>query len=106
MMPRWHDSRVGFNSSRSWDFSRPDNRLEQVRFIHRFALEKQNPDAAIIRLGIGDVTKPLVPAVLKAFHEGVDQMADAATFHGYGPEQGYPFLREAIAKHDYQDHGV
>lgn len=47
MMPRWHDDRVGFNSSRSYDFTRPDNRLEQVRFIHRFRLEKQNPNAAI-----------------------------------------------------------
>jgi hypothetical protein len=55
MMPRWHDERVGFNSSRSWDFSRPDNRLEQVRFIHRFKLEKQNPDAAV-----SDPVEPIV----------------------------------------------
>ena len=47
MMPRWHDERVGFNSSRSYDFTRPDNRLEQIRFIHRFKLEKQNPNAEI-----------------------------------------------------------
>jgi hypothetical protein len=46
-MPRWHDERVGFNSSRSYDFTRPDNRLEQIRFIHRFKLEKQNPNAEI-----------------------------------------------------------
>ena len=55
MMPRWHDDRVGFNSSRSWDFSRPNNRLEQVRFIHRFNLEKQNPGA--------EVSAPVEPIV-------------------------------------------
>ncbi|MEJ2203325.1 MAG: zinc-dependent metalloprotease [Gemmatimonadota bacterium] len=55
MMPRWHDDRVGFNSSRTWDFSRPDHRLEQVRFIHRFKLEKQNPDAEV-----SDPVEPIV----------------------------------------------
>ncbi|TAG33027.1 MAG: LL-diaminopimelate aminotransferase [Verrucomicrobia bacterium] len=60
-----------------------------------------NPDKPIIRLGIGDVTEPLAPTVLKAFHAGVDEMAVRATFKGYGPEQGYAFLREAIANHDY-----
>ena len=60
-----------------------------------------NPDKPIIRLGIGDVTEPLAPSVLKAFHAGVDEMAQRATFKGYGPEQGYAFLREAIATHDY-----
>ena len=55
MMPRWHDERVGFNSSRSWDFTRPDNRLEQVRFIHRFRLEKQNPNATV-----SDPVEPIV----------------------------------------------
>lgn len=55
MMPRWHDARVGFNSSRSWDFSRPNNRLEQVRFIHRFRLEKQNPGAAV-----SDPVEPII----------------------------------------------
>lgn len=60
-----------------------------------------HPDKAVIRLGIGDVTEPLAPSVLKAFHAGVDEMAVRATFKGYGPEQGYAFLREAIANHDY-----
>ncbi|HIC14868.1 MAG TPA: DUF5117 domain-containing protein, partial [Gemmatimonadetes bacterium] len=55
MMPRWHDERVGFNSSRSYDFTRPDNRLEQIRFIHRFKLEKQNPNAEI-----SDPIEPIV----------------------------------------------
>jgi LL-diaminopimelate aminotransferase len=65
-----------------------------------------NPDKKVIRMGIGDVTQPLVPEVVKAFHEGVEEMAKASTFKGYGPEQGYDFLREAIAKNDYQARGV
>jgi LL-diaminopimelate aminotransferase len=65
-----------------------------------------NPDKKVIKMGIGDVTRPLVPTVVKAFHEGVDEMAKAETFKGYGPEQGYAFLREAIAKNAYQDNGI
>lgn len=64
-----------------------------------------NPDKPVIRLGIGDVTEPLAPSVLRAFHAGVDEMATRATFKGYGPEQGYAFLREAIAAHDYAARG-
>jgi LL-diaminopimelate aminotransferase len=65
-----------------------------------------NPDKKVIKMGIGDVTQPLSPAIIKAFHEGVDEMANGTTFRGYGPEQGYEFLREAIAKNDYKDYGV
>jgi LL-diaminopimelate aminotransferase len=65
-----------------------------------------NPAKKIIKMGIGDVTRPLVPSVVKAFHEGVDEMAKAETFRGYGPEQGYAFLREAIAKNDYQERNI
>jgi LL-diaminopimelate aminotransferase len=65
-----------------------------------------NPDAKVIRLGIGDVTKPLVPAVLKAFHTGVDDMAKGESFHGYGPEQGYDWLCDAIIKKSYNPLGV
>ncbi|MBW6534769.1 MAG: LL-diaminopimelate aminotransferase [Mariniphaga sp.] len=65
-----------------------------------------NPDKKVIKMGIGDVTQPLVPSVVKAFHEGVDEMAKAETFKGYGPEQGYAFLREAIAKNAYQENGI
>lgn len=65
-----------------------------------------NPDKKVIKMGIGDVTQPLVPTVVKAFHEGVDEMAKAETFRGYGPEQGYAFLREVIAKNSYQSRGV
>jgi len=67
-----------------------------------------NPDAAkrLIRCGIGDVTEPLPPAVIAALHKAVDEQADRATFRGYGPEQGYEFLRAAIAKNDFRDHGL
>jgi len=65
-----------------------------------------NPDKKVIRMGIGDVTQPLTPAVIKAFHEGVEEMAHIETFKGYGPEQGYEFLREAIALNDYQARGA
>jgi LL-diaminopimelate aminotransferase len=65
-----------------------------------------NPDKKVIKMGIGDVTQPLVPSVVKAFHEGVEEMAAGKTFKGYGPEQGYGFLREAIAKYSYHDRGV
>ncbi|PTN08361.1 LL-diaminopimelate aminotransferase [Mangrovibacterium marinum] len=65
-----------------------------------------NPDKKVIRMGIGDVTQPLTPTVLKAFHEGVEEMGNAATFRGYGPEQGYDFLREVIATKAYQANGI
>ncbi|MBU0463849.1 MAG: LL-diaminopimelate aminotransferase [Proteobacteria bacterium] len=68
--------------------------------------QQKNPEAHIIRLGIGDVTKALAPAVIKGFHDGVDEMANDATFRGYGPEQGYAFLREKIAKNDFQVRGA
>jgi LL-diaminopimelate aminotransferase len=69
------------------------------------AFQEANPDKNIIRLGIGDVTRALPKACIEAFHAAVDEMANDATFHGYGPEQGYDFLREAIAKGDYQSRG-
>ena len=64
-----------------------------------------NPDAKIIRLGIGDVTQPLVPAIIDALHGAVDEMAKAETFHGYAPDLGYEFLRNAIAENDYRARG-
>lgn len=66
---------------------------------------KANPDKKIIRLGIGDVTQPLAPAIIEALHSAVDEMGQAETFHGYAPDLGYEFLREAIAKNDYKDRG-
>ena len=67
---------------------------------------KAHPDAELIRLGIGDVTQPLAPAVIQALHDGVDAMAELSTFKGYGPEQGYEFLRKLVAEHDYGPLGV
>lgn len=65
-----------------------------------------NPAVEVIRLGIGDVTLPLAPAVLKAFHEGVDDLANSASFHGYGPEQGYDWLAQVIIDKAYRPLGV
>jgi LL-diaminopimelate aminotransferase len=65
-----------------------------------------NPGSKIIKMGIGDVTRPLVPSVINAFHEGVKEMAEPESFKGYGPEQGYSFLREIIAENDYQMRGI
>ena len=70
------------------------------------AHQKENPDKEIIKLGIGDVTRPLPDACIQAFHAAVDEMAKDGSFRGYGPEQGYDFLREAIAKEDFQSRGA
>ena len=70
------------------------------------AYSRENPDAPLIRLGIGDVTRPLVPAVTQAMARAVAEMGTPGGFHGYGPEQGYDFLRQAIAEHDYRARGV
>ena len=67
--------------------------------------QQAHPDRKLIRLGIGDVTLPLVPAVMEAMHRAVDEMGRAESFHGYAPEQGYEFLRSAIAEHDYRNRG-
>lgn len=64
-----------------------------------------NPDKKIIRLGIGDVTQPLPAAVVEALHKAVDEMADASTFHGYAPDLGYEFLRNAIVENDFRARG-
>lgn len=69
------------------------------------AYQKANPDNKVIKLGIGDVTKPLTPACLEAFHSAVDDMAAEETFRGYGPEQGYGFLRDAIVENDFAPRG-
>lgn len=65
-----------------------------------------HPKQEVIRLGIGDVTRPLPPVCIEAMHKAVEEMADARTFRGYGPEQGYDFLIEAIIKHDYLPRGI
>ena len=69
------------------------------------AFQEANPDKTIIRLGIGDVTQPLAPALIESLHGAVDEMAHAETFRGYAPDLGYEFLRSAMAKNDYQARG-
>ena len=69
------------------------------------AFQAANPDKTVIRLGIGDVTQPLAPEIIQALHSAVDEMGKAETFHGYAPDLGYEFLRNAIAKNDYTDRG-
>ena len=69
------------------------------------AFTEASPDKEIIRLGIGDVTQPLAPAIIQAMHKAVDEMGDAAAFRGYAPDAGYDFLRNAIAEHDYRSRG-
>lgn len=70
------------------------------------AFKEAHPGEQVISLGIGDVSRPLVPAVVAALHQASDEMGAAETFRGYGPEQGYLFLREAILKHDYLARGI
>lgn len=70
------------------------------------AFKVSHPQASVISLGIGDVTQPLCPAVISAMHKAVDDMANKATFKGYGPEEGYSFLREAIVKNDFLPRGI
>ena len=84
--------------AKSYLFSEIARRVKEFQAAH--------PDARIIRLGIGDVTQPLSPSVIRALHDAVDEMARAETFRGYGPETGYDFLTELIARHDYGNLGV
>jgi len=77
---------------------------EIARRVNKY--KEENPDANIIRLGIGDVTRPLAPAIIKAMHEAVDEMGKAETFRGYGPEQGYSFLISKIIDNDYKARGI
>lgn len=70
------------------------------------AYKEAYPEAQIIRLGIGDVTRPLAPAVIQALHKAVDEMGSAETFRGYGPEHGYEFLRRAIVDNDFAPRGI
>jgi LL-diaminopimelate aminotransferase len=78
--------------------------VEIARRVEKF--QEDFPDKDVIRMGIGDVTKPLSPTIIKAFKAGVDEMGDSETFRGYGPEQGYSFLAEAIIKNDFEPYGV
>ena len=82
----------------SYLFSEVAARLRHFKETH--------PEANVIRMDIGDVTRPLVPAAVEAMTEAVKEMSVSETFRGYGPEQGYPFLREPIARIDYQERGI
>jgi len=77
---------------------------EIARRVASFSAE--HPEAKLIKLGIGDVTQPLAPAVIEAMHKAVDEMGNKETFRGYGPEQGYDFLRNAIVEHDFRARGA
>ena len=78
-----------------------------AEIAHRVAAhQERHPEAKVIRLGIGDVTEPLAPAVIAAMKKAVDDEATRKDFHGYGPEQGYAFLREKVAKVDFADRGI
>ena len=68
--------------------------------------QKNNPDKDVIKMGIGDVTRPLPSVCIEAMHSGINDLSDMKTFHGYGPEQGYEFLREPIAEHDFRSRGA
>ena len=67
---------------------------------------EENPNKKVIKLGIGDVTKPIVPACLEAIHKATDEIGTASGFKGYGPEQGYDFLRNAIVENDYKARNI
>lgn len=82
----------------SYLFSTVGRKLREYKEAH--------PGVDVIRMDIGDVTLPIPQAALDAMHRAVDDMADKSTFHGYGPEQGYAFLREAVAANDYHARGV
>ena len=82
----------------SYLFSDIAKKVNSFRITH--------PKKDVIRLGIGDVTRPLPPVCITAMHKAVEEMADSNTFHGYGPEQGYDFLIDAIIKHDYAARGI
>ena len=79
-------------------FSTINQKVEQYK--------TQHPNSDLISLGIGDVTQPIVPAVIDALHQAVDEQASSETFQGYGPEGGYDFLRQSVAQHDFQDRGL
>lgn len=95
-MPKMNDAYAALPGS--YLFSEVARRVKAHREAH--------PGAEVISLGIGDVSQPLIPAVIEALHQAVDEMGKAGSFRGYGPEQGYAFLREAILEHDFKPRGV
>jgi LL-diaminopimelate aminotransferase len=104
----------GTSREEGWTMIRINENFLKLQSTYLFAhiarrletYQAQNPDKEIIRLGIGDVTRALPAACISALHAATDEMARDNTFRGYGPEQGYRFLREKIARHDFNDRGA
>lgn len=84
----------------------PDRYLFKEIEVRAEAYLKQHPDTRLLRMGVGDVTRPLPPAIIDAMHQAVNELAALATFRGYGPEEGYPWLRQAVIDNEYTPRGV
>ena len=84
----------------------PERYLFKEIAVRTDAYRKQHPDCRLLRMGIGDVSRPLPPAIIDAMHQAVDELACADTFRGYGPEEGYRWLRQAVIDHEYTPLGV
>ena len=93
-----------FNINKQYLNLKEDYLFEKVR-KKVLLYQKENPEKTIIRLDIGDVSQPLIPAVIEALHRAADEMKDRKTFRGYGPASGYDFLKRAIAENDYRKKG-
>lgn len=93
--------------NRNTNFDRlPDRYLFKEIEVRADAYRKQHPDVRLLRMGVGDVTRPLPPAIIDAMHKAVNELAAPATFRGYGPEEGYPWLRQAVIDNEYTPRGV
>lgn len=84
----------------------PDRYLFKEVAIRAAAYKRLHPDCRLLRMGVGDVTLPLPPAIIQAMHQAVDELAHAETFRGYGPEEGYAWLRQAVIDHEYTPRGI
>lgn len=84
----------------------PDRYLFKEVAMRAAAYKELHPDCRLLRLGVGDVTLPLPPTIIRAMHEAVDELAHAETFRGYGPEEGYAWLRQAVIDHEYAPCGI
>ena len=84
----------------------PDRYLFKEIEVRTDAYKAQHPDARLLRMGVGDVTQPLPAAVIEAMHKAVDELAHVETFRGYGPEEGYAWLRQAVIDHEYTPRGI
>ena len=78
----------------------PDRYLFKEIEVRTSAYKAQHPDTRLLRMGVGDVSRPLPKAIIDAMHQAVDELAHAETFRGYGPEEGYPWLRQAVINNE------